>query len=225
MEFKGKDAPLHFLGDRLVFPTVDQANEEGLLAVGGDLSPERLLLAYRSGIFPWFNEDALILWWAPDPRMVLFPKKLKISKSMGKLLASNDFRLTKNSCFEEVITQCAALPRKGQQGTWITKDMKNAYLTLHEIGFAKSYEVWKDNVLVGGLYGIDLGHIFCGESMFFKVSNASKYAFIHLAQDALEQDYKLIDCQIYTKHLESLGAEEIPRQRFMEILEGKVEVG
>jgi len=220
MEFKGRNTPLHFLGDRLEFPPVDQANKEGLLAVGGDLSPERLLLAYRSGVFPWFNEDSLILWWSPDPRMVLFPEKLKISKSMGKVLAAKEFTLTKNTCFERVIAQCAQLPRKGQQGTWITRDMKNAYITLHEKGFAKSYEVWKDNVLVGGLYGIDLGHVFCGESMFFTSANASKYAFIRLAQEALQQDYKLIDCQIHTKHLESMGAEEIPRKRFMELLQG-----
>ncbi len=223
MEFKGKGIPLHFLGDRLEFPPVEQANEEGLLAVGGDLSAERLLLAYQSGIFPWFNEDALILWWAPDPRMVLFPEKLKISKSMKKIMDSQTFRLTKNQCFGKVIDQCAALPRKDQQGTWITPNMKRAYVALHEKGFAKSYEVWQDNTLVGGLYGIDLGHIFCGESMFSTVSNASKFAFIHLVKECEQQHYQLIDCQIYTKHLESLGAQEIPRNAFMQLLEGKMD--
>ncbi len=223
MEFKGKGFPLHFLGDRLEFPSVEQANEEGLLAVGGDLSAERLLLAYQSGIFPWFNEDALILWWSPDPRMVLFPEKLKISKSMRKILGSKAFRLTKNQCFEQVIDHCASLPRKDQEGTWITPKMKQAYVALHEKGFAKSYEVWQDNDLVGGLYGIDLGHVFCGESMFSTVSNASKFAFIHMVKECEQHKYHLIDCQIHTKHLESLGAEEIPRDAFMQLLEGKVD--
>lgn len=209
---------MFFLNERLKFPPVENANAEGLLAVGGDLSSERLLLAYKSGIFPWFNEDSLILWWSPDPRMVLFPKKIKISKSMRKVMRSGRFRLTKDSCFEKVLNQCAHIKRVGQQGTWITNDMKAAYLTLHEKGFATSYEVWENDDLVGGLYGVDLGHIFCGESMFSRVSNASKFAFIHLAKELESKDYKIIDCQLHTEHLASLGAEEIPRSQFIAFL-------
>ncbi len=210
--------PLTFLTNELYFPLVEDANAEGLLAVGGDLSPERLMLAYKSGIFPWFNEDSLILWWSPDPRMVLYPERIKVSKSMRKVLKNNQFILTKNSCFEAVIDQCALAKRVGQEGTWITNEMKEAYLKMHEMGYAKSYEVWLDGSLVGGLYGIDLGHIFCGESMFSTVSNASKFAFIQLAEELHQKNYGLIDCQLYTKHLESLGAEEIPRTEFMKIL-------
>ncbi len=222
MENKGKNKPLFFLNDRLYFPPVTEANAEGLLAVGGDLSPERLLLAYQNGIFPWFNEDDLILWWSPDPRMVLYPQKLKVSKSMQKIMNGNQFRLTMDTCFDEVVEQCALLKRKGQEGTWITPKMKEAYTQLHEKGFARSYEVWQDDKLVGGLYGIDLETIFCGESMFSSVSNASKFAFIKLAQELEKKAYQLIDCQVYTRHLESLGAEEIARADFIEILKGKV---
>ena len=219
MEKDREHNPLFFLSERLEFPPVETANTEGLLAVGGDLSPERLLLAYQSGIFPWFNEDSLILWWSPDPRMVLFPDRIKISKSMGKVMRSDQFMLTKNTCFEEVLDQCASVKRAGQQGTWITNDMKDAYLELHQRGLAKSYEVWENDNLVGGLYGIDLGHVFCGESMFSTSSNASKFAFIHLAQELEKKEYRLIDCQLHTKHLESLGAVEIPIKRFIELLE------
>ncbi|OQD44552.1 leucyl/phenylalanyl-tRNA--protein transferase [Croceivirga radicis] len=211
---------MYYLDDQLWFPPVDHANDEGLLAVGGDLSPERLLLAYKSGIFPWFNEDALILWWSPDPRMVLFPKEIKVSKSMRKVLRNSSFELTKNKAFEQVIDNCAQLERKGQEGTWITPKMKAAYLDLHQKGFAVSYEVWQAKDLVGGLYGIDLGRVFCGESMFSLVSNASKYAFIHLAKELETKDYKLIDCQVYTEHLASLGAIEIDRTVFMSYLKG-----
>lgn len=208
---------MFFLSERLEFPPVESANAEGLLAVGGDLSSERLLLAYRKGIFPWFNEDALILWWSPDPRMVLFPDKIKISKSMQQVLNSNKFRLTKNTCFEAVLDACSTIKRIGQQGTWITDDMKKAYVQLHQKGFAKSYEVWENDTLVGGLYGVDMGHVFCGESMFSTTSNASKFAFVKLAQE-MQKKGELIDCQLYTKHLESLGAEEISRKQFIEIL-------
>jgi len=210
--------PLCFLTDRLVFPPVESANAEGLLAVGGDLSSERLLLAYQSGIFPWFNEDSLILWWSPNPRMVLVPKEIKISKSMQKVMRNEQFQLTTNTCFERVLENCSAIKRKGQDGTWITNDMKKAYLKLHEKGFAKSYEVWENDTLVGGLYGINLGHVFCGESMFSITSNASKFAFIKLAQEFQEKG-DLIDCQLYTKHLESLGAKEISRDTFMNMLQ------
>ncbi|TAI47909.1 leucyl/phenylalanyl-tRNA--protein transferase [Flagellimonas allohymeniacidonis] len=218
MEKSKKNLPLFFLGDRLEFPPVDHANRDGLLAVGGDLSPERLLLAYKNGIFPWFNEDDLILWWSPDPRMVLFPEKLKVSKSMRKVLRDGPFTLTTNTCFSDVVDRCAKIPRRGQEGTWITPKMKLAYQDLHEKGFAKSYEVWQDDTLVGGLYGMDLGHVFCGESMFSSVPNASKFAFIRLVQELERKDYRLVDCQVHTEHLESLGAELITRNRFLEIL-------
>ena len=218
MEKDSAHNTMFFLDERLEFPAVETANAEGLLAVGGDLSPERLLLAYQSGIFPWFNADALILWWSPNPRMVLYPEKVRISKSMRKVLRSNQFRLTKNTCFEEILNQCAMAKRVGQQGTWITNDMKKAYLELHNRGLAKSFEVWEKDALVGGLYGIDLGHVFCGESMFSSSTNASKFAFIHLAQELEIKKYRLIDCQMYTKHLESLGAEEISRKEFLELL-------
>lgn len=194
------------------------SNPEGLLAVGGDLSPERLILAYRNGIFPWFSEDSLILWWSPDPRMVLYPSGIKISKSMRNTLNRGLFRITKDKAFEEVIEQCAKAPRPGQNGTWITAKMVDAYTQLHYIGLAHSYEVWKGQELVGGLYGLDLGHIFCGESMFSKADNASKCALIHLAQELEEKNYDLIDCQLHTPHLESLGAELIPRTEYIRIL-------
>ena len=209
------------LTSKIVFPPVEQSNAEGLVAVGGDLSVERLLLAYQSGIFPWFNNDSLILWWSPMQRMVLFPDKIKISKSMRKVIKNEQFRLTRNICFETVIEQCSHIARKEQQGTWITENMRDAYIELHKKGFAKSYEVWENDTLVGGLYGIDLGHVFCGESMFSTVSNASKFAFICLAQEMAEKNNTLIDCQLYTEHLESLGAEEIPREQFIRLLEAK----
>lgn len=211
---------MFLLNHRLQFPNVEEADNDGLLAVGGDLSPERLMLAYRNGIFPWFNEDSLILWWSPDPRMVLFPEKVKISSSMQKVLKSGKFRLSWNTQFEKVIDACAVIKRRDQGGTWITPEMKKAYIRLHQLGFAKSVEVWEGELLVGGLYGIDLGHVFCGESMFSRSSNASKFAFIHLAKTLEKQNYELIDCQVYTAHLESLGAQEIPRKRFVEILNG-----
>ncbi len=220
MEKDKKNFPLFFLGDRLEFPPVTSANEEGLLAVGGDLSPERLLLAYRNGIFPWFSDDALILWWSPNPRMVLYPDKLRISKSMRKVLRSNQFTFTTNTCFEKVLEHCAKIQRKGQEGTWITSKVRKAYEELFEKGFAKSYEVWEGDTLVGGLYGIDMGHVFCGESMFSLVPNASKFAFIKLVSELKEKEYQLVDCQVHTDHLESLGAELIEREEFIKILKG-----
>jgi leucyl/phenylalanyl-tRNA--protein transferase len=188
------------------------------LAVGGDLSPERLLLAYKSGIFPWYNQGEPIVWYSPDPRMVLFPKNLKISKSMKQIIRKNQFRVTFNQHFSEVIANCKNSYREGQRGTWITDEMEQAYINLHNLGIAKSVEVWEGNELVGGLYGIDLGHIFCGESMFSKVSNASKFAFIYLVQKLEKEDYALIDCQVYNAHLASLGAEEISRETFLAYL-------
>jgi leucyl/phenylalanyl-tRNA--protein transferase len=212
--------PLYFLSKKLEFPPVDTASEDGLLAVGGDLSPERLLLAYKNGIFPWFNDDSLILWWAPDPRMILYPDKVKVSKSMRKVIRDGTFTLTKNTCFEQVMDYCAQIERKGQDGTWITPEMKTAYMNLYKKGHAKSFEVWEDGELVGGLYGVDLGHVFCGESMFSLRPNASKFAFIKMAREYEGKGYKIIDCQVHTNHLESMGAELVPRKDFLEILQG-----
>ncbi len=210
---------MYFLTKELYFPPVEETSPEGILAVGGDLSTERLMLAYKSGIFPWFEDDEPILWWSPEERMVLFFEDLKISKSMRNILNKNEFKVTFNKDFKAVITNCQQAKRVGQNGTWITNDMINAYCKLHELGFAKSVEVWKNEELVGGLYGIDLGDVFCGESMFSKVSNASKVAFITLAQKLEKANYKLIDCQVHNNHLESLGCVEIEREEFMAILE------
>ena len=209
---------MFLLDEDLWFPPVEYASEEGIIAIGGDLSVERLLLAYKSGIFPWFNEGEPIVWYSPDPRMVLFPEKLKVSKSMKQLIKSGKFTVTFNKDFAGVIANCKDIYREGQGGTWITKEMQHAYIKLHKEGYAKSVEVWQHNELVGGLYGIDLGSVFCGESMFSKVSNTSKLAFIMLVESLKKQRYKLIDCQVYTDHLASLGAEEIPRSEFLKYL-------
>ncbi|MGC1203357.1 MAG: leucyl/phenylalanyl-tRNA--protein transferase [Flavobacteriaceae bacterium] len=207
---------MDYLTDKIEFPNVNKANEDGLLAIGGDLSVQRLIYAYQHGIFPWFENDGPILWWSPNPRFVLFPKKLKVSKSMKQVLRNNDYKVTVNKAFKTVITECAKVKRRGQAGTWITKNMIEAYVKLQELGYAKSIEVWRENNLVGGLYGIDLGNgIFCGESMFAKESNASKFGFITFIQNT---NYKLIDCQVYTNHLENLGAEEVSRDAFLEYL-------
>jgi leucyl/phenylalanyl-tRNA--protein transferase len=209
---------MFLLSEDLVFPPVNLANKDGLLAVGGDLSAERLLLAYKCGIFPWYSEGEPIIWYSPNPRMVLFPKNLKISKSMKQIIRKNQFRVTFNQNFSEVISNCKNSYRKGQGGTWITDEMEQAYFNLHQLGVAKSVEVWEGNELVGGLYGIDLGHVFCGESMFSKVSNASKFAFVYLVQKLEKEHYKLIDCQVYNAHLASLGADEISRETFLTYL-------
>ena len=204
------------LTKEIKFPDVAKATKEGLLAIGGDLSPERLICAYKHGVFPWFDEEEPILWWSPNPRFVLFPEKLKVSKSMKQLLRNTDFTITVNKAFKEVIVGCSKAKRKRQQGTWITNNMIEAYVKLFEMGYAKSVEVWKGEELVGGLYGVDLNNgVFCGESMFSKLSNASKLALIAFIQNS---NYKLIDCQVYTKHLESLGAEEISRDEFLRFL-------
>lgn len=209
---------MHYLANKLFFPSVDTATSDGLLAVGGDLSPERLLLAYRSGIFPWFEYEEPILWWSPDPRFVLFPDKLKVSKSMKQILRNGDFRVTVNQSFTEVIEACSEIKRQGQHATWITSHMKTAYKNLYDLGYAKSVEVWQDEKLVGGLYGVDIGNgIFSGESMFSKVSNASKVGFITFIQNS---NYTLIDCQVHTNHLESLGADSISRELFLEYIKG-----
>ncbi len=211
---------MHYLTDKLWFPGPEEATTDGLLAIGGDLSVERLLLAYHSGIFPWFEDDQPILWWSPDPRMVLFPEKFKVSKSLRKTLNSEKFKITFNQNFSEVIKYCANVSRKGQVGTWITTEMQQAYNAMHKTGYALSVEVWENDNLVGGLYGIDLPQkkVFCGESMFSLVSDASKVAFYYLAEYVKSKDYKFIDCQIYNEHLESLGAEEIGRLEFLTML-------
>lgn len=189
----------------------------GLLAFGGDLSPERLLFAYRNGIFPWFNEGEEILWWCPDPRFVLFPDSIKISKSMKKILMREEFLFTENKNFREVINKCSRVPRSGQSGTWISSEMISSYCQLHEMGFAKSLEVWQNDTLVGGFYGVEIGRVFCGESMFSEVSNASKAGFIHFVKKYSEK-YSVIDCQVHSAHLESLGAGLIPKREFLKFL-------
>ncbi len=209
--------PLFTLTSKIGFPPVHFSEPEGLLAIGGDLSTERLLLAYRRGIFPWY-EGEHILWWSPDPRFVLFPDELKVSKSMKQLLKRNTFEFTINKAFPDVISNCKTISRTGQDGTWITNEVKNAYMRLHQLGYAHSAEAWLGNELAGGLYGIRMGKVFFGESMFSKASNASKYAFIKYVQALLSDGVKLIDCQIYTEHLESLGARMIERERFLELL-------
>ena len=211
---------MYQLSKSIWFPSHDESDKDGLIAIGGDLSVERLLHAYRLGIFPWFNEGQPLLWWSPDPRMILFPKNFKVSKSLKKTIFSNKFSITYNKSFEEVINCCSKIKRKGQQGTWITKNMITAYLQLHKKGYAQSIEVWLGDQLVGGLYGIDLKekNIFCGESMFSKKNDASKIAFYYLVKKIQAKKYKLIDCQMYTLHLESLGAQEIPRNEFLKYL-------
>lgn len=203
------------LDDRLLFPDPALAEDDGLLAVGGDLSVERLLLAYKNGIFPWYGHDMPIMWYSPHQRFVLYPQQLKISKSMRRVQSSGRFTVTTNKAFSAVITACSAAKREGQDGTWITAGMIKAYTKLHQKGHAHSVEVWQDNELVGGLYGVEVNNVFCGESMFSKVSNASKKALIQLCQS---DKYKLIDCQVYTGHLESMGAVMISREEYMQVL-------
>lgn len=209
---------MYFLTKELYFPPVDEASIEGVLAIGGDLSVERLLLAYRSGIFPWFNEDEPILWWSPPERMVVAPSIYKVSKSIRNLLNQNKFQVTFNQNFKEVILGCQQIERPGQEGTWLTDDFIDSYTKLHEMGIAKSVEVCQNGELVGGLYGVDLGHVFCGESMFSKVPNASKIAFVTLIQYLKENNYKLLDCQVHNDHLEKLGAFEVSRETFIKVL-------
>ena len=203
------------LDKRIVFPPPELANDDGLLALGGDLSEARLSLAYSLGIFPWYSEETPILWYSPHERFVIFPRKVKVSKTMRKTLNSGLFRITENLAFEKVIRACAEIPRADQEGTWITAAMQKAYVGLHKAGIAHSVEVWQGNDLVGGLYGVQTGAIFSGESMFSRVSNASKAALIWLCKN---KDYKLIDCQFHTEHLESMGAEYISREAYMKFL-------
>lgn len=213
---------LMWLTKKIEFPSIATTSEEGVIALGGDLSIERLILAYQKGIFPWYSENEPIIWYCPSKRMVLFPEELKVSKSMKKIIKKGNYKITENKAFEEVIFNCKHIIRNDDFGTWITDDMEKAYIDLNKKGLAKSIEVWfynsntKEDVLVGGLYGIDLGNgVFCGESMFSLISNASKIAFIHLVQ---HYGYKLIDCQVYNDHLASLGAREISRKEFLKML-------
>ena len=207
---------MKWLSSAIEFPQLNQANADGLLALGGDLSPERVFYAYQNGIFPWYESDQPLLWWAPDPRFVLYPDRLRISKSTKQLLKSHQFEITVNRDFKAVIEACANVKRNAQSGTWITNDMIETYCELHQRGIAKSVEVWQNKSLVGGLYGIELGDtIFCGESMFSHVSNASKIGFITFIRNS---NYTLIDCQLHTDYLESLGAEHISRSQFMQYI-------
>jgi leucyl/phenylalanyl-tRNA--protein transferase len=203
------------------FPPLESALRQpnGLLAIGGDLAPERLLAAYRLGIFPWYEETQPILWWSPEPRLVMFPEQLKVSRSLAKAMRNKDFRVTLDQAFAEVIKHCGQTVRPGQAGTWITVEMRRAYIRLHRLGHAHSVECWLDGELVGGLYGISLGKVFFGESMFSRVSDASKVAYVRLVRKLREWGYELIDCQVYTEHLASLGAVEIPRAQFRQILD------
>jgi leucyl/phenylalanyl-tRNA--protein transferase len=209
---------MYFLTKELFFPPVEEANYEGVLAVGGDLSVERLLLAYNSGIFPWFDEEDPILWWAPPERMVVNLIDYKVSKSMRNVINRNSFDVTINQDFAAVISNCQKIERKGQEGTWISSEIIKSYTQLHQLGKVISFEVWQNKELVGGLYGVDLGHIFCGESMFSIVPNASKVAFVKLIEYLKDKNYKLLDCQVHNDHLEKLGAFEISRELFMKIL-------
>lgn len=209
---------MHILSSKILFPPVEDALEDGLLAIGGDLSTKRLKLAYQEGIFPW-HEGNTPLWWSPDPRFVLFPEKLYVSKSMKQVIKRKEFDYTFNTSFLEVIHHCKVNNRPGQLGTWITDEVESAYTELHKEGLAVSAEAWKNGVLVGGLYGIRMGRLFFGESMFSHVSNASKFAFIELVSQLVRENVVLIDCQVYTEHLESLGAEMISRKLFKTYLQ------
>jgi len=202
------------------FPTLAQALDEpnGLLAIGGCLSPQRIMNAYRCGVFPWFNPGEPILWWSPNPRLVLFPDRLLISRSLGKTLRKQPFDIQFDTAFSDVVKACA-MPRSEQGGTWITSEMQHAYNQLHDLGIAHSFEAWQDGELVGGLYGIAIGQVFFGESMFHFKTDASKVVFAHLVQKLIAWGYQLIDCQVSSEHLFSLGAEAVPRSEFSNLLE------
>lgn len=214
--------PVFYLTDKILFPPVHYAEPSGILAVGGDLAPQRLLEAYRRGIFPWFSDDSPIIWWSPDPRFVVYPGEVRITRSMRQVLERGIFRITFDTAFRDVITACS-MPRKHDNGTWITGEMIEAYVKLHELGYAHSVEAWSGDTLAGGLYGISLGRVFFGESMFARESNASKAAFITLAINLERLGFDIIDCQVHTDHLESLGAFEIPREEFIAIIRRALE--
>lgn len=209
---------MYWLTEELTFPHPKYASPEGLLAAGGDLSPQRILFAYENGIFPWYNEGEPILWWSPNPRFVLYPSEIKVSKSMRQVFRKKCFRVSFDEAFEEVIEICASIPRAGQNGTWLTEEMKAAYIHLHRLGFAHSVETWQGDQLVGGLYGLSLGHCFFGESMFARASNASKTALIVLAKTLEKKGFGMIDCQSETTHLSSMGAKFIDQVSFLNYL-------
>ncbi|TVR01906.1 MAG: leucyl/phenylalanyl-tRNA--protein transferase [Desulfovibrionales bacterium] len=211
--------PVHALSPRILFPPVEHAEPDGLLAVGGDLSPERLLHAYSKGIFPWYGPGSPILWWTPDPRLVLFPQELHIPRSLGKLMRKSSFHVSFDRDFPRVIAHCAAMPRRGGPGTWLVPEMQIAYNLLHDVGLAHSVEIWEDGVLVGGLYGVALGRVFFGESMFHVRPNASKFALVHLVRRLRRWNFQMVDCQQTTPHMQRFGAREIRRPEFMAILE------
>lgn len=206
---------------KLWFPPAEEAGHEGLIAIGGDLSTDRLLMAYRNGIFPWYD-GSIPLWWCPDPRFILYPQDLVVSKSMRQVIKKQVFHCTYNTAFEKVIANCKTTYRPGQQGTWLSDDMQKAYNKLHDMGHAHSYEAWHNGELAGGLYGIKMGHVFFGESMFSHRSNASKTAFIYAVEKLKKEGVTLIDCQVYTSHLESLGAKFISRRLFLETLNREI---
>lgn len=215
-------SPLYWIAQDVIrddFPNVDQALEEpnGLLAVGGDLSSERLLSAYRRGIFPWYGEDQPILWWSPDPRCVLFPEDLTVSRSLRATLKKGRFEVSIDRGFREVMVACGG-PRRGQAGSWITAELIEAYVRLHRLGYAHSVECWRGGRLVGGLYGVALGRVFFGESMFARETDASKVSLVHLVKHLRDRDFTLIDCQVSSRHLQSLGAVSVPRKRFIAML-------
>ena len=216
--------PIYRLPDEIVFPSPELAEEDGLLAVGGDLSVERLILAYSMGIFPWYSNDSPILWWSPDPRLVLMPEDLRVSRSLRQTIKKGVFRITFDNAFEKVIRNCAGSPRRDEAGTWITGGMIEAYCRLHDEGLAHSVESWAGSELAGGLYGVALGGVFFGESMFAKRSDASKVAFVKLVRQLAEWKFRIIDCQVTTRHLISLGAKEIPRSEFLKIVKKALKV-
>lgn len=214
--------PVYFLTNELIFPHPSEALEDGLLALGGDLTPERILLAYKSGIFPWFSEGSPILWWSPDPRMVLDPEDLRVSKSLKQSLNNPEFTVKKDTNFEAVIDYCSKIERKGQDGTWITKEMKEAYIRMHESGYAHSFETFYKDELVGGLYGLSVGKAFFGESMFHLKRDASKVALVYLVEFAINNGFHFIDAQQETDHLKKLGAKPVSRSKFLNMLEKAV---
>jgi leucyl/phenylalanyl-tRNA--protein transferase len=207
--------PVYRLPREPVFPDPARAEADGLLAVGGDLSPERLLTAYASGIFPWFDDDSPILWWSPDPRLVIEPARLHVPRSLQRTIRRGRYRVTADEAFAEVISRCASRPRPGQRGTWITAEMRDAYVRLHDLGYAHSFEAWEGTELAGGLYGVSLGSAFFGESMFADRTDASKVAFVRSVAWLAGHGVGLVDCQIRTEHLVRLGAHEIPRAEFL----------
>ncbi len=207
----------------MAFPSPEEADEDGLLAIGGVLREDWLLMAYQQGIFPWFNEGDPVMWWSPDPRFILQPGEVKIHKSMRPMLNNPVYRFSMDTAFEAVIAHCSEIPRHGQNGTWITHHMKQAYIDLHRVGMAHSAEVWEGDRLIGGLYGVSIGAAFFGESMFSLQPNASKYALVNLCKWLEARDFMIIDCQIYSRHLEKMGAKLISRTEFLDVLEDAVE--